>query len=185
MPSRVLLLLILGGLGLALGACGEGGSGNEPTPVQTTTPPPVPTGTFAIETSTPAFGGTVMGRESDLQGVSGLTVTFQWTYGESLSDVYFVLALFNGSTECLRSQIAYSRRLDSSPSSAYAAGTTARYRSEFFVRDNQQPGCGSSFTTNRVRFTLQDRTRIDPATRQLQTLYWTEVSGGWTFSFAR
>lgn len=185
MSSRVLLLLIVVGLGLALPACDEGETVSDPTPAQTTLPPPPPTGTFAIETSTPAFGGTVTGRESDLQGVSGLAVTFQWTYGESLADVYFVLALFNGSTECLRSQIAYSRRLDSSPANAYAAGTTARYRSEFFVRDNQQPGCGSSFTTNRIRFTLQDRSQVDPVTRQLRTLYWTEQSGGWTFAFAR
>lgn len=183
MSSRLPVLLIV--VGLALPACDEGETVSDPTPAQTTLPPPPATGTFAIETSTPAFGGTVTGRESDLQGVSGLTVTFQMTYGESLSELYFVLALFNGSTECLRSQISYSRRLDSSPPFAYAAGTMARYRSEFFVRDNQQPGCGSSFTTNRIRFTLQDRTRVDPATGQLRTLYWQEVSGGWTFAFAR
>ena len=185
MSSRVLLLLILGPLGLVLTACGEGGSVADPTPAQTTLPPPPPTGTFAIVSSTPAFGGSVTGRESDLQGTAGLTVTFQMTYAQSISDMYFVLGLFNGSVECLRSQIAYSRRLDSSPARAYAAGTTAEYRSEFFVRDNQQPGCGAGFTTNRVRFTLQDRTQIDPGTGQLRTLYWQEVSGGWTFAFAR
>jgi hypothetical protein len=185
MSSRVLLVLILVPLSLALMACGEGGSVTDPTPAQTTFPPPPPTGTFAIMSSNPVLGGSVTGRESDLQGTAGLTVTFQMTYAQSLSEMYFVVGLFNGSVECLRSQIAYSRRLDSSPAQAYAAGTTAVYRSEFFVRDNQQPGCGAGFTTNRIRFTLQDRTQIDPGTRQLRTLYWEEVSGGWTFAFAR
>ena len=184
MSSRVLLLLILGSLGLALTACGGGGSVADPTPAQTTPPPP-PTGTFAIVSSNPALGGSVTGRESDLQGTASLTVTFQMTYAQSISDMYFVLGLFGGSAECLRSQIAYSKRLDSSPAQAYAAGTTAVYRSEFFVRDNQQPGCGAAFTTNRIRFTLQDRTQIDPGTGQLRTLYFQEVSGGWTFAFAR
>lgn len=185
MPSRVLLLLILAAFGLALTACGEGGSVADPTPAQTTVPPPAPTGTFAIVSSNPTFGGSVTGRESDLQGTAGLTVTFQMTYEQSISDMYFVVGLFNGNLECLRSQIAYSRRLDSSPAWAYAAGTTAVYRSEFFVRDNQQPGCGAAFTTNRIRFTLQDRKQIDPGTGQLRTLHWQEVSGGWTFAFAR
>jgi len=185
MSSRVLLLLILGTLGLALTACGEGGSVAEPTPAQSTSAPPPPTGTFAIVSSNPILGGSVTGSESDLQGTASLTVTFQMTYAQSISDTYFVLGLFNGSVECLRSQIGYSRRLDSSPAQAYAAGTTAVYRSEFFVRDNQQPGCGAGFTTNRIRLTLQDRTQIDPGTGQLRTLYWQEVSGGWTFTFAR
>lgn len=186
MPSRVLLLLVLGSLGLANLACGVSEPITDaPAPAQTTFPPPPPTGTFVVLSSDPAFGGTVTGRESDLQGTSGLTVTFQMTYAQSISDVYFVLGLFDSNMECLRSQVAYSRRLDGSPAAAYAAGTTAVYRSEFFVRDNQQPGCGGGFTTTRLRFTLQDRTQVDPATGQPRTLFWQEWVGGWTFAFAR
>jgi hypothetical protein len=165
-----------------LTACGENGGTTTPTPP---TPPPPPSGTFAVVSSSPAFNATLTGRESDLQGISDLAVTFQMTYPESLSSVYFSLQLWNGSVECLRSQIAYSSRLDSSPATAYAAGTTAVYRSEFFVRDNQQPGCGTSFSTNRIRFVLQDRTQIDPGTGQLRTLYFQDVSGGWSFVFPR
>ena len=183
MRSRAVRILLCGPLAVALTACSEGGGSS--TPVQAPVPQSTPPGTFSITSSSPTFGATLTGRDSDLQGVTGLTVTFQMTYTESLSSLFFVLSLFDGTTECLRSQIAYSRRLDSSPAWAYAAGTTAVYRSEFFVRDNQQPGCGSRFTTNRIRFVLQDHNQIDPGTGQLRTLYWQEVSGGWTFSFAR
>ena len=168
-------------LACIVASCGEGKSTLPTTPP----PQPTPSGTFSIVSSSPAFGATLTGRESDLQGISGLAVTFQMTYPESLSKVYFSLQLWNGSTECLRSQIGYYRRLDSSPADAYAAGTTAVYRSEFFVRDNQQPGCGASFTTNRIRFVLQDRNQLDPGTGQLRTLYFHDVSGGWSFAFAR
>ena len=170
-------------LAVAQTACSEGDGVT--TPVQAPVPQSTPPGSFSITSSSPTFGATLTGRDSDLQGVTSLTVTFQMTYTESLSNLFFVLSLFDGSTECLRSQIAYSRRLDSSPAWAYAAGTTAVYRSEFFVRDNQQPGCGTRFTTNRIRFVLQDHNQVDPGTGQLRTLYWQEVNGGWNFSFAR
>jgi hypothetical protein len=181
MGSRASLCVLC--LASVVTSCVEGESTT--TPTQVPTPLPTPSGSFAIVSSAPAFNATVTGRESDLQGISDLAVTFQMTYPESLSNVYFSLQLFGGSTECLRSQIAYSRRLHSSPAWAYAAGTTAVYRSEFFVRDNQQPGCGASFTTNRIRFVLQDRNQVDPGTGQLRTLYFQDVSGGWTFAFAR
>lgn len=182
MRGRTWRALVLA-LGATITSCVEGDTIVlvQPTPQ----PQPTPQGAFAVVSSSPAFGGSVTGRDSDLQGTGALQVTFHMSYSESISDLYFVLGLYNGSQECLRSQIGYSRRLDGSPAHAYAAGTTAAYRSEFFVRDNQQPGCGASFTTTRIRFTLQDRRQVDPGTGQLRTLYWQEVSGGWTFAFAR
>jgi hypothetical protein len=111
-------------------------------------------------------------------------VTFQVTYTQSISDVYFVLELMSGNLECLRTQVAYCLP-NGSPLRSYTASSTATYRCEFFVRDNQQFGCGTRFTTDRVRFVLQDRTLIDPATNQLRTLFTQDASGGWTFAFAR
>src|SRR5262249_17728395 len=151
-----------------------------PTPA----PPPTPPGTFVIVSTSPAFGGTVTGSQSDLQGTSGLAVTFQMTYTQPISDGYFVLELMSGSLECLRSQIGYCLP-NGSTLRNYAASSTVTYRCEFFVRDNQQFGCGTRYTTDRVRFILQDRALIDPATNQLRTLFTNDVSGGWTFSFAR
>ena len=168
-------------MALAAVGCGEGGSVTEPP---TPTPQPTPLGTFAIVSASPAFGGTVSGTQSDLQGTSGLAVTFQVTYTQSISDVYFVLELMGGNLECLRTQIAYCQP-NGGPLRSYAASSTATYRCEFFVRDNQQFGCGTRFTTDRVRFILQDRTLIDPATNQLRTLFTQDASGGWTFAFAR
>ena len=184
MRSRKWLVFACVSLAALQLTCGEGDGGG-PTPVQSPVPQSTPLGTFAIVSSSPASGATLTGRDSDLQGVTGLTVTFQMSYTQSIADMYFVLALFDGGTECLRSQIGYSRRLDSSPAFVYEAGTTATYRSEFFVRDNQQGGCGASFTTNRIRFALQDRKQVDPATGQLRTLFWQEVTGGWSFVFVR
>src|SRR5262249_56421162 len=52
-------------LAVAAFGCGEGGSVTEsPTPA----PPPTPPGTFVIVSTSPAFGGTVTGSQSDLQG---------------------------------------------------------------------------------------------------------------------
>lgn len=176
------LLRIWAPLVLALTACGESGSVTPPPTTPTPTPQSTPSGNFAVVASNPAFGGTVRGSDSDLQGVTSLQVTFHMTYSESIPDFYFVLQLLNGSTECLRSQIAYSTRLDPSPPRTYTAGTTAGFQSYFFVRDNQQPSCGASFTTNRVRLVVED---IDPVTGQPRRLLTQEASGGWTFVFAR
>jgi len=180
------LRTLVGGLATAsLVACGGGGSTSSPTPTpMPPTPTPAPAGTFAVIESSPGFGATVVGPDSDLQGVSDLTVTFDMTYEESISEVYFVLALLDGTTECLRSQVAYARRVDGGAPRTYSAGTTARYRCEFFVRDNQQVGCGPTFSTNRIRLVLQDHSQIDPDTG-LRTLFTEEVSGGWSFVFAR
>jgi len=171
----------------AVTACGGGGGGQTTTPTTpaSPTPSPPPAGAFAVVGSSPAFGATVTGPDSDLQGVSELSVTFQMSYAESISDMYFVLELLSGSTECLRSQIGYADRLDGGPPRSYAANTTAEYRCRFFVRDNQQPGCGQSFTTDRIRFILQDRTQLEPGTNELRNLLSQDASGGWTFVFAR
>jgi hypothetical protein len=135
--------------------------------------------------SSPAFGTIVTGPESDLQGVGQLSVTFQMTYAESIPDVYFVLELLRGDSECLRSQIAYAVRQDGGPAHSFEARTTAEYRCFFFVRDNQQAGCGRSFTTDRIRFILLDRTQLDARTGGLRELFSQDVIGGWSFVFAR
>jgi hypothetical protein len=64
-------------LALAAVGCDEGGGVTEPP---TPTPQATPLGTFAIVSASPAFGGTVSGSQSELQGTSGLAVTFQMTY---------------------------------------------------------------------------------------------------------
>jgi hypothetical protein len=166
---------------LAAIGCGEGAKVSEPP---TPTPRATPLGTFGIVSASPAFGGTVSGLESDLQGTSSLAVTFQMTYTQPVSDVYFVLEALSGSLECLRTQVAYCQP-NGGPPRSYPAFSTVTYRCDFFVRDNQQLSCGSRFTTDRVRFVLQDRTLIDPATNQLRTLFTQDASGGWTFTFAR
>ena len=168
-------------LALAAFGCGEGGSVTQsPTPA----PQPTPAGTFAIVSTNPPFGETVTGPQSDLQGTSGLAVTFQLSYTQPIADGYFVLELMGGSLECLRTQIAYCLP-NGSTLRNYAASSTLTYRCEFFVRDNQQFGCGTRYTTDRLRFILQDRTVIDSATNQLRTLFTQDGSGAWTFSFAR
>jgi hypothetical protein len=141
---------------------------------------PTPAGSpqsFVILSSTPAFGGTVFGRgDSDLQGTTGFIVNFQVV--SSGRPVYFTIELLNGSTECLRTQIAYSALTSSS-------GNTFAYTSNFFLRDNQQRSCGARFTTDRIHFILQS---ADPALAAgtgapVITLFTQDVSGGWTFSF--
>ena len=92
--------------------------------------------------------------------------------------------LLDGDTECLRSQIAYSSRVDAGALRSYSAGTTARYRCEFFVRDNQQASCGSTFSTNSIRLVLQDRSQFG-SDMGPRTLFTGEASGGWSFVFAR
>jgi hypothetical protein len=161
------------GGGVAAAASGGGGSGG-PT---STTPPTMPSGTFTVLSSTPGFGATVTGAETDLQGTRTLTVTFQWTYSSSISSLRWVLELLSGSTECLRTAIDYSSRTDGGPRTAYVAGTSATYSSSFFLRDFTLPSCGSRFTTDRIRFIL-----IDGSNR---TLFTQDATGGWTFQFAR
>jgi len=180
MSRRIFLPLFWVPLALALTACGDEGV-TTPTP----TPTPTPTGTFSVVSVSPSFGATVSGSDSDLQGILGLEVTFQMSYPQSISDIYFVLELRSGTTECLRSQIAYTTRPDGGPFYSYPGGTTATYRTWFFVRDNQQAGCGARFATDRMRFVLQDRSAIDPTTGQPRTLFTQEESGGWAFEFAR
>lgn len=168
--------VVLGLLALALSACGSDGA-TPAQPIAPPTPSPPPSGTFAVVSSSPVFGSTVFGRDSDLQGTSELTVTIQTTYSGSIPSAYFVLALLNGTTECLRTQIAYCARADGGPWGTYTPGESATYRCTFFVRDNQQPTCGSRFTTNRMRFILQTRGTND-------TLFLQEANGGWSFVFS-
>ena len=118
------------------------------------------------------------GQDSDLQGTTGLTVTIQTASSESILSAYFVLELLRGTTECLRTQIAYCTRTDGGRSGIYTAGAPAVYRCTFFVRDNQQPTCGTGFTTDRMRFILQTRGTNS-------TLFAQDANGGWSFVFAR
>mgnify|MGYP000931526719 CR=1 FL=1 len=157
----------------SLGCGGQGG-----TPTQPALPSPTPTGSFTLVSSTPAFGGQVSGQNSDLQGTSGLTVTLQTTSLTAIPSAYFVLELLNGTTECLRTQIAYCTRTDGGVAGSYAAGESATYRCAFFLRDNQQASCGAQFTTNRMRFILQARGSNDVLLSQ-------EAAGGWSFVFSR
>jgi hypothetical protein len=157
---------------MVFSGCGSQGT----TPAQPTTPSQA--GSFAVVSSSPAFGGTVFGQNSDLQGTSGLTVTIQTASSTSVSSAYFVLELLNGTTECLRTQIAYCSRTDGGASGSYSAGEAATYRCAFFLRDNQQPTCGAGFTTSRMRFILQARDTNS-------TVFTQETTGGWSFVFSR
>ena len=169
MLARALVLALAAGVV----ACSD-----SPTPTipPTPTPTPAPTGTFGVVSASPGFGGLVSEPESDEQGTSSLTVTFQVTYTGAIPSPYFVVVLLNGPTECLRTQVAYCT-LTGGGGTPSSFGT-ATYRCPFFVRDSQQPSCGAHFTTDRVRLVLQDRDT-------LRTVFTQEVSGGWTFSFAR
>jgi hypothetical protein len=91
---------------------------------------------------------------------------------------YFVLELLNGSTECLRTQVAYCQRTDGGTNGAYNAGQAANYACPFFLRDNQQPTCGMKFTTDRMRFVLITRPTNE-------TVFVQESTGGWSFAFSR
>lgn len=169
--------VVLGFLVTALPGCGgQGGVATQPSSPSTPSPTPTLAGSFSVVSSNPAVGATVFGESSDLQGTSGLAVTIQTTSATSVSSAYFVLSLLNGTTECLRTQIAYCDRTDGL-SGSYSAGVPATYRCTFFVRGNQEPSCGARFTTNRVRFTLQTGGR--------DTLFAQETAGGWSFVFAR
>jgi hypothetical protein len=172
-------------LASALSGCSDGVSTptTSPTPNTGPAPTPPPTGTFTVARTDPAFGGTVFGpaeamfgQTGDISGTTGLAVPFQMTYPESIPSFFLVVELLNGQTECLRTQGGYCTRTDGSPlSNSYAAGSTATFLCQFFVRDSQQPTCGPTFTTDRIRLVLQNEAR--------HTLFVQEVSGGWTFKF--
>jgi hypothetical protein len=176
MPETWRARWFFGLLALTLSACG--GDGVTPPPVATPAPTPAPAaGTFSVVSSSPAFGGTVSGPSSDLQGTTGLNLTIQTSSSGAIPSAYFVVELLDGTSECLRTQIAYCQRTDGGQSGSYAAGESATYRCTFFVRDNQQPTCGARFTTNRIRFILQSRASSE-------TLFTQDVTGGWSFTFS-
>jgi hypothetical protein len=119
----------------------------------------------------------VSGQPGDLSGTKELAIAFQMTYSESIPSFSYVVELLNGQTECLRAGSAYCPRTDDSPLfNSYTAGRSATFLCQFFIRDSQQPTCGPTFTTDRIRFVLQDQSTN-------QTLFVQEVSGGWTFKF--
>jgi len=167
-------------LASALSGCNNDGVS---TPTRGPTPTPPPTGTFAVASTTPAFGGTVFGpaeamfgQTGDISGTTGLAVPIQITYSDSIPSFFFVVELLNGQTECLRAPNGNCDRTDGSPLlNSYAAGSSATFLCRFFVRDSTQPTCGPTFTTDRIRLVLQNEAR--------HTLFVQEVSGGWTFKF--
>jgi hypothetical protein len=165
---------VLGYIAIATFGCGS----NAVTTTQPSASSTPAAGSFSVVSSSPAFGSTVVGDNSDLQGTSGLTVTIQTSSSTSIPSAYFVLELLNGTTECLRTQIAYCPRPDGGVSGSYIAGVPVTNRCTFFVRDNQQPTCGRGFTTNRMRFILQARGTNE-------TLFTQDTTGGWSFAFAR
>ncbi len=147
-----------------------------PTPTPAPTPPPA--GAFAVLETVPPLGGTVSSDGSDLDGLSALNVTLSTSSTRSIASAYFVLELLDGSTECLRTAIAYCHRTDGGESGIYRAGEAANYKCTWFVRDNRQPSCGRAFTTTRLRWILMDN-----ATRE--TVVTAESPGGWSFAFGR
>jgi hypothetical protein len=144
-------------LASALSGCSNDGVS---TPTRGPTPTPPPTGTFAVASTTPASGGTVFGpaeavsgQPGDLSGTKELAIAFQMTYSESIPSFSYVVELLNGQTECLRAGSAYCPRTDDSPLfNSYTAGRSATFLCQFFIRDSQQPTCGPTFTTDRIRY---------------------------------
>jgi len=141
-----------GGVALAAGGGGGGSSGTATTPTTPTPPPPTtPTvqGAVNLVASFPPGGGTVQLASDPNAGSPVPEVTFDVLYGADVSSPHFELNLWRGTDLCFSSQNAYATRLDSG-SPEYKAGTTARYRVAWWAA--RQPGCGSSFTTDRLEF---------------------------------
>ena len=148
------------------------------SPSPTPTPAVPPAGAFAVIETVPPLGSTVSSAGSDLEGLSTLNVTLSTSSTRSIASAYFVLELLDGSTECLRTAIAYCRRTDGGTWGEYRAGEAANYKCTWFVRDNQQPSCGRAFVTTRLRWIL-----VDNSTRE--TVVTAESPGGWSFAFGR
>lgn len=140
-------------LALTLG-CG-GSTPGTPAPVVT----PTPSATFTILSATPAADGTILLPTSPGDGSTSPALEFQFTYPGDLTlgvgRTNFQIALLRSdSTECLATQIAYSTRLDRNDG-VYVANSTARFRTGFWViRDIPRYRCGTSFSTDKVRFDL-------------------------------
>ena len=163
---------------VVLNGCGGAGSaGPTAAVVPTPAPAPTPSGQFALTTVAPIFGATITSSFTDLQGIV-MDVRFRASPPETVNEAFFVLALLNGTTECLRSQIAYCTRTEGGSGTSFPAGAFTGYSCRIFIRDNQQPSCGLSFTTNRVRLLLQER-------GSPRTVFTADADGGWSFQFAR
>jgi hypothetical protein len=140
-----------GGVALAAGG-GGGGGGSSSTATTPTTPPPTnPTvpGNVNLVASFPPAGGTVQLASDPNAGSPVPEVTIDVLYGADVAEPHFEINLWRGTDLCFSSQTAYSSRLDST-GREYKAGTTARYRVAWWSA--RQPGCGSSFTTDRFEF---------------------------------
>jgi hypothetical protein len=140
-----------GGVALAAGGGGGGGgSGTSLTPPTTpVTAPPSPTGNLTLIATFPPAGGTVQLPSDPLAGTPVPEITFDVVYGADVPQAYFEINLWRGPDLCFSSQAAYASRLDSG-GVQYQAGTTARFRLNWWT--TRQPGCGSSFVTDRLEF---------------------------------
>lgn len=163
---------------MMLSSCGSEAT-HPTTPAPAAVQPTPLAGAFAVIQSDPPYGGTVLGAQSDLQGTKNLFVFVQTSSARRVSSAYFVLELLDGTTECLRTQIAYCQRYSAGAWGSYEPpGESALYGCGFFVRDNQQPSCGRTFTTTRQRWVLMDRDTGE-------TLVTQEAAGGWSFAFSQ
>lgn len=168
-PARNAIALALA----ALSGCGGTGSAGPTLAAPSLTPP----SRFEIAVASPDFGVTIVSPNRDVQAIGDIGLIFRVSSPETVVNGFFVLALLDGARECLRSQIGYCARSDAAPTATFPADTFTVYSCRTFLRDNQQPSCGTSFTTNRVRLILQDRTT-------LRTVFTADVGGGWSFRFA-
>ena len=155
------------------------GCGGSTTPTPAPTPTPTPAATFTILSATPGAGGTIPLPVSPGDGSRSPEIEFQFTYPGDLTlgvgRTNFQVALLNSdNTECMATQIAYSTRLDRNDG-AYVANSTARFRTGFWViRDIPRYRCGTSFTTDKVRFDLGPDLPFNPG---IPTI----VNTGWSF----
>jgi hypothetical protein len=104
---------------------------------------------------------------------SGPDLTFQFAFSEDIPQMHWEIDLVQGGQNCLATQSAYATRLDGGPSSGffaeYKAGSTASFRSSFWVLQ----GCGTSFVSDRLVFTVIDA--------DAKHLFQHSVTMGWTF----
>lgn len=154
------------------------GCGGSTTPAPT--PTPTPSATFTILSATPAAGASIPLPVSTGDGSLSPQLEFQFTYpgdltlGVGRTNVQVSL-LNSDSTECMATQIAYSTRLDRNDG-VDVANSTARFRTGFWVlRDMFRYRCGTSFTTDKVRFDLGPDLPFNPG---IPTI----VNTGWTFA---
>jgi len=172
MPLVLLGVGAVGG-GVALAAGGGGGGGSSSTASSPTTPvtsPAAPTGNVNLVNSYPPTGGSVKLASDPNAGSPVPEVVFDVIYGTDVPDPWFEINLWRGPDLCFSTGKAYSQRIDS-PDVQYRAGTTARYRVTWWAA--RQPGCGSSFVTDRFEFFWG---------RPSAPLFTQNLGLGWSFS---